>query len=188
MRTSRNAWRDSSTARCASQPPSISTPVSQRRLPRMRCSISRCAAGSPRTSTRTKRSSSSCSQYHPEVRPSSSGAPAVGRGEVALLTDERFFFAGAIPSLSSTESLLDAYLTVQCDEMRDRVRVVGEKRNFFRAGAEQAVAFVDEMTQAQHAQADGEGIVEVAARDVDVRTARLESSEQAGDLAFQLEL
>src|SRR5262245_45406828 len=192
MSTSRNGARASSTARCASQPPSISTPVSQRRLPRMRLASACSAAASLRTSTRVKRSSVSCSQYQSDVRPSNAGAAANCRRAVARFLGERFAAFAIAPFRTPATSLLDVYPCVQrilpLRKVRDGIGIVGEKWHFFLPGEKYALFLLHQMPHAQHAQADSQGVVEVAARDVDVRASGLEALEQPPDLALELEL
>src|SRR6185436_6495556 len=73
-------------------------------------------------------------------------------------------------------------------EMSDRVGVVGEEGELLGVGGEEAVGLVDHVTQAQHAQADGERVVEVAARQVAARPLGLQALQDAPDLGLDLEL
>src|SRR5512145_3375034 len=68
------------------------------------------------------------------------------------------------------------------------IRIVGEKRKLPRPRSKQAVLLVHQMTQPQHAQADAQRVIEVAARDVRARACRLETREELPDLGFELEL
>src|SRR5687768_6215978 len=190
MSTSRNGARASSMARCASQPPSISMPVSQRILPTS-CRARSCSAPSSlRTSTRVNRSSASCSQYQSEVRPSRAGAPGAGsrrRGALrvafCLLAEREAAMAPLFPAVN----LVEGYPCVQSNKVCDGIGIVGEKRELGFAGTKQAILFFHQAAQGEHPHADGERIVEVAARDVDVRAGRLQAREQAADLGLELE-
>src|SRR5687768_5037142 len=61
------------------------------------------------------------------------------------------------------------------DQVRDGVGVIAQQRQLLGARREQACALLHQVPQAQHAQPDAQGIVEVAARHVDMRAGRLQA-------------
>ena len=71
--------------------------------------------------------------------------------------------------------------------MGDRVRVVGEQRQFRLARPVQALAVLDQPALGDHAQAHGNGVVEVAPRQVDLGAVRAQALEQGLDLRFELQ-
>src|SRR5260221_9066382 len=98
--------------RWASQPPSTSTPVSQRILPMSEAAMVFSAGLPPRTSTRVKRSSTSCSQYQSVEKLSAIGDavwPARRRADFFVAA----FFLLAFKALLLAGNLTEAYRRVQ---------------------------------------------------------------------------
>ena len=72
--------------------------------------------------------------------------------------------------------------------MGDGVGVVADQRQFGGPHREQAVLFLHQAAQREHAQADGDRVVEVLARDVDVRARGFKLLDELFYLRFQLQL
>ena len=71
--------------------------------------------------------------------------------------------------------------------MRDRIGVIGEQRQFILARPIQTVAFLDQPTQRQHAQADRERVLEVLARNVNMGPGCAQALEQRLRLGLKLD-
>src|SRR5882762_4940973 len=64
------------------------------------------------------------------------------------------------------------------EQMNDRVRAVLQQHELFRVGAVGVVGLDHQMAQRQHPQADGDGVVAVGARDVNIASEPLEVADQ----------
>ena len=64
-------------------------------------------------------------------------------------------------------------------QMDDRICVILQQHELFRVGAVGVVGLDHQMAQRQHPQADGDGVIAVGARDVNIASEPFEVADQA---------